>query len=1010
MSQSNDAPRRVAVIAVHGVANQEPTASGQAVAGILVDLARRHPGSGVPHYSAFTAADVEIPLFPARVGHLPQAESADSGDEPRGIRNVFAERRQYLARAREMGTVEVPASSESRRPPEPSGVLAHKFMRMQLEKYTGQPGTRTYTTRRLDGRRIASEPGNPPEGAIDADLRRSSPAPSGPLDKAEGAATRGDERQGVASMPPSVDPPNTGDAGQREVHVYEVYWADLSRIGKGPLAFFGAIYQLLMHLATLGRQAVDDADPCLSNAAVPRINRLAFVTLNAFQRYAVRFLTLPVPLLNVIMVAASLAAVPAAWLTATAAGWVSVAVAGFIGAAAAYALEQRFVPRTPSVWSVIPLLGALLSAVAVYCLVIARGHVVPGHVSLGVSWWIAAGLLVWWIASAYEPYRKGAKLVGLVAYVVWGGAFWWTTVLASHQGWSGGPLLEVATLWTIQIIFLLLQLSWIGVFLFAFLALIAGMVFRHIGDQGERARTVAAVRTGRLSLALSAGGFLFVTIGLWLGLFAYGQDKLHVFECIKPTVVPVEWLQEWMIPSPKWVKPAEQTKEALEARDKRCHDASNGADAGIVTPAAAGRPNMDTIPERDAPGDVAKVTADAGAAAAPEPTTGDYLRGLLVVSVSAGMPVSLAISGVAFLLLLWMAIPSIRAESEAPSACTNESSSRMGRWLSRGLDATAIVTWLLWSAVFLVPTVFRLIDYGDRHGWAMPVVKPVFDALTDVTSLLLTTTGALLATFAAAVIAGLVKFGGSALDVILDVDNYLRTTPADATPRARIAERYVSLLRYVSSDEPPGGRYDAIVIIAHSLGALITVDLLRFLERERANGGDRELSRIGFGPLPNTAGGMAARAEIPVHLFTMAAPIRQLLNRFFPHRYRWAREIPDNSAHPLPDPVASPIPSVRPLLPDAARVGVARWDNAYRSGDYVGRSLWLEEWYNRNTNTDGPNAGAYPEPVALFWGHAATSDEVLIGEMCVGLGAHTHYWDGSAPDVAERLDYLIGTA
>ena len=28
-------------------------------------------------------------------------------------------------------------------------------------------------------------------------------------------------------------------------------------------------------------------------------------------------------------------------------------------------------------------------------------------------------------------------------------------------------------------------------------------------------------------------------------------------------------------------------------------------------------------------------------------------------------------------------------------------------------------------------------------------------------------------------------------------------------------------------------------------------------------------------------------------------------------------------------------------------------------------------------------------------------------EMCIGLGAHTHYWDRSAPEVAAHLDKLI---
>jgi len=27
--------------------------------------------------------------------------------------------------------------------------------------------------------------------------------------------------------------------------------------------------------------------------------------------------------------------------------------------------------------------------------------------------------------------------------------------------------------------------------------------------------------------------------------------------------------------------------------------------------------------------------------------------------------------------------------------------------------------------------------------------------------------------------------------------------------------------------------------------------------------------------------------------------------------------------------------------------------------------------------------------------------------MCIGAGAHTHYWDQSAPDIAEKLDDLI---
>ena len=49
-------------------------------------------------------------------------------------------------------------------------------------------------------------------------------------------------------------------------------------------------------------------------------------------------------------------------------------------------------------------------------------------------------------------------------------------------------------------------------------------------------------------------------------------------------------------------------------------------------------------------------------------------------------------------------------------AATNGESTRMGNWLSRGLDATAYVTALLWISVFIVPTAFTWIDRA-RRGW-----------------------------------------------------------------------------------------------------------------------------------------------------------------------------------------------------------------------------------------------------------------------------------------------------
>ena len=185
-----------------------------------------------------------------------------------------------------------------------------------------------------------------------------------------------------------------------------------------------------------------------------------------------------------------------------------------------------------------------------------------------------------------------------------------------------------------------------------------------------------------------------------------------------------------------------------------------------------------------------------------------------------------------------------------------------------------------------------------------------------------------------------------------------------------------------------------MVIVAHSLGALISADLLRFLRGE----GDAALTRLGYG----VPGGNPP--DIPTTLFTMGNPLRQLLNRFFPYLYDWVREVPDNGLRPLggaTPPPPAPIPAT--ALPDPSDLGVQRWASAYRSGDYVGRSLWLDEWYRRNLN--GEDRGRPPEQVHTV--RQAPPLPLMRSEMCIAAGAHQHYWDDTAPDIAERLDSLI---
>jgi hypothetical protein len=175
---------------------------------------------------------------------------------------------------------------------------------------------------------------------------------------------------------------------------------------------------------------------------------------------------------------------------------------------------------------------------------------------------------------------------------------------------------------------------------------------------------------------------------------------------------------------------------------------------------------------------------------------------------------------------------------------------------------------------------------------------------------------------------------------------------------------------------------------------MVTTDLLRYLERSAHDSEDSSLAKYAFGDKPS----IDKKSRLPIYVFSMGSPLRQLLSRFFPHLYWWVSDVPDNSLAAVGAPVGPAMPSiVIPSLPRPDEMNVAEWTNAYRSGDYIGRSLWVGQWLDRNQSGDAKR----PPDVA----DGRPSQNSV--ETCIGLGAHTHYWDRSAPEVAEMLDQMI---
>jgi hypothetical protein len=285
-------------------------------------------------------------------------------------------------------------------------------------------------------------------------------------------------------------------------------------------------------------------------------------------------------------------------------------------------------------------------------------------------------------------------------------------------------------------------------------------------------------------------------------------------------------------------------------------------------------------------------------------------------------------------------LPSVVAELFPPEKAADDAHSRaLWRWLDQGFRLLPTGKWLTVIAFFiLLPAGSLWLHLAGNTGLTLPDVGATVGvgalAFVSVTRL-----------FAATSLSGVSRaFARTrvAIDTAIDVDNWLRERPIGRTPRLRIMARYVSLLRHLQQQG-----YKRIVVVGHSQGTVITVDLLRYLKAHKA-------------PLLEQLG--------PIDLLTFGSPLRQLYAARFPALYGW---------------IANP--------PGEARreARLYSWTNGYGSGDYVGRNLW-----DRAAPAQPWQCGRNVDPI----------------EFCTGALAHTHYFDESAPDVAAAIHDAIANA
>jgi hypothetical protein len=844
-------------------------------ASAVANLLLRLPRHRESKYSSFTESPIEIATSPV-------PEPSEAADAP--VTGQARARSRFSYDERPEG--ETISEADDMLPPD------IRFMRNQLRGYRSTADTKTYSTVRIDG--------------------------------------------GHLSGPESIEPDTDADRADARVHVYEMFWADLSRIGSSVWSVFGAFYQVVIHLPYVGLITLQEAKH--KSALKTKLSAGVWDAWIGACKWAVRCMTLLAPTLNFVMLAIGVGAltrrIPATWQP-----YVAAIVPGLIALGLATRLIYGLRGQRGALDIIVPLLAAGTATAA--------GIFIPwpitAQTALIFEWWAVAFVPLFLIFRKFQENRPFALPAMIVAYAI---ATVWQIWIAATQGQDSIKIV----LWTLEYFNTML----FGTFLiFAVATLIVtafGVVVPRMAKLTNRddARAVRrAAYTARFALAMPSIAFAVVTLSIWGALVAsqaegaLGSQRAYEPALTYPTL------------------PRHIAADSAKLVGRIAADSTRLVQQHLLSAAAHERARVDSLVQ-----------------ALHGPSY--FLR--TFGGSTDGLPgaIGAGVLGLAVVMLIWVLLPVLVTELRSPGTSDEnrmkpgfqDQAKNLGTWLSTAFRTARISGEML---VFL--TIFSIAGItiaspsellGPRQWLAAALELPTPDFSYVRVGALIVGVGAIGLIALTSRLTDVGKRLRPAFGIMADVDNYLRELPTDRTPRARMAERFTSLLRYLclwraeSSDTNSG--YDAIIIVAHSQGTVLSADLLRYLKYIGA--GTR-----GFEPrLSRLRAGADGKPKLPIYLMTMGCPLRQLYAQRFPNIYGWVTD--GAAANDL--------------------MGVAGWINLYRSGDYVGRAVWQAK--DASPDLYDPN---------VRWSHGN------IAEACIGPGAHTHYWDVTSDVVAETIDEVV---
>ena len=654
------------------------------------------------------------------------------------------------------------------------------------------------------------------------------------------------------------------------VDLYELYWADYSRLRPGGVRAVSAMYQLFFHLSTLARDVVDQVALATGRGGPLR----ALQWLHAWSAWLQKGPAAVLQLMMLLLVAFGATAFTTEEqqiLILTLGGGVTAIVL----AALALVAELRSTGAASRMRAVSPwALGAFVSATIAGVCIAVPNYVAEVYFFTAALLTIVLGALLLW---RYSRTVRGVRLIGHVALLSVAALLLWTAIRAREGVSTLYEWMLTTALNTSEYLLFALLFAWGLLVVVQIAALLLGFWLGRAGDPDVG----ASLATARIGMVVSTALFAVLSLVLWSVISYVAGLAFEDFE-----FMPVVFIRAYMPPGHFF---------DLQVTDV----------GALFTPLMA-----------------------------------------LISVIGGGVLVALA--------------PSLREEI-APG--DDEQSAvwtmRLGRWWTRarrslGFVFGGVIPWLSigGGVVYLLFVEQKL--FGVEHA---------FDRFGEWHGDVLVTIGQWLAGGAVTITALGARFTQTfgklrvALDAALDIDNYFQDPPNGLPPRARIFSRFVSLLDAVRQRG-----YTRVVIVSHSQGTVISADLMRYLNVT--------------GRLHDHIGAM------PLSLITLGSPLRDLYATLFPFLYRWMGPPPLSRAA---------------AAPQVADLALAQWINAYRAGDYVGRSIWT----------------AQTEPtmlrVATVTGDALVAVQQDRGrtEFCLGAGAHTHYFDNDAIALAIAIDGLV---